>query len=238
MSELNSKAPTNFPHPQVFTVFHTSTIPTNHFTFESETRIIFVFGNNILYHLNQRVYNKKVKVVVVVVEQTQLTLRTKRLHIRTLVLRIPRQRQKVPIRRIRPHHVQIKPLESVPRFHLPHAVMRHLHEQFLRPRTVLRALVLLLARQFPLRVLYPSSPPRESTQPRLLRFHRLPIGSLRPPDRARDLVPQFPRLEGALPRDFQHFLRQHREFRHVQEELLLQCRNPRGATFSPAGPAR
>ena len=181
--------------------------------------------------MNQRVYNKKV-------EQTQLTSSTKRLHIRTLVLRVPRQRQKVSVRRIGFHHVQIKPFESVPRFHLPHSIMRHLHEQFLRPRTVLGALVLLLARQFPLRVLYSSVSPRESTQPRLLRFHRLPVGSFRPSDRARDRVPQFPRFEGALPRDFQHFLRQHREFRHVQEELLLQCRHPRGATFSPAGPAR
>ena len=163
---------------------------------------------------------------------------SKRLHIGTFILAISRQGQKVSIGGIGSHHVQIEPFESIPSFHLPHPMMRHLHEQLLRPRTVLRTLVLLLTREFPLCVLYASSPPRESTQSRFLRFHRLPIRSLRPPNRARDLVPQSPRLERSFPRDWQHFLGQHRQFRHVQEELLLPLTPPRGSTFSPAGPAR
>ena len=98
--------------------------------------------------------------------------------------------------------------------------------------------MLLLAGQLPLRVLYSSASPRERTQPRLLDLHRLPVGSLGASDRARDRVPEPARLEGAFPRDFQHLLRQHGAFRHVEEELLLEWRDPRGTTFSPAGPAR
>lgn len=134
-----------------------------------------------------------------------------------LVRRVSRQRQEVAVRRIRSHHVQIEVLELVSRVHLPHAVVRHLHEQLLRPRLVVRRVVLLLARQRTLVVLYASRPPHSTTQPRLLRLHRLPVRSLGTADRLRHLVPQTTRLVRTLVRHVQHLLRQHRQLRHVQE---------------------
>ena len=53
----------------------------------------------------------------------------------------------------RTNHVQIKVLELIASLHLSLARVRNLHEQLLSPRSVLRRIVLLLARQFTLFVL-------------------------------------------------------------------------------------
>ena len=139
-----------------------------------------------------------------------------------LVRHVSRQRQEVAVGRIRLHHVQIEVLESVARVHLPHAVVRHLHEQLLRPRLVVRIVVLLLARQRALVVLCASHASPNPTQPRLLLLHRLPVRTLRAADRLRHVVPQMARLVRALVRHVQYLLRQHRQLRHVQEERLLR----------------
>ena len=140
----------------------------------------------------------------------------------TLIRHISRQRQEVAVGRIGSHHVQIEVLEPVARLHLPHAVVRHLHEQLLCPRLVLRTVVLLLARQRALVVLYPSHASASPTQPRLLLLHRLPVRTLRAANRRRHLVPQATRLVGTFVGHVQHLLRQHRQLRHVQEQRLLR----------------
>ena len=85
-----------------------------------------------------------------------------------LIKSIPRQRQEVAIRRILPitlsshshrsHSVQVKVLELVSELHLSISRVRDLHEQLLRPRLVLRRVLLLLTRERPLVVLYHPTP--------------------------------------------------------------------------------
>ena len=80
-----------------------------------------------------------------------------------LVKHVPRQRQEVTIRRILPitlsphshgsHGVQVKVLELVSELHLSIPRVRDLHEELLRPRLVLRRVLLLLTRQRSLLIL-------------------------------------------------------------------------------------
>ena len=139
----------------------------------------------------------------------------------SFVWRVSRQCKEVTIGSIGANHVQIEVLESVTRVHLPHSVMRHLHEQLLCPGSVVRRVVFLLARQTSLRILCSSPPHRTPTQLRLLLLHRLPVRSLWTTNGARDLVPQTTRLEGTLIAHVQHSLRKHTQLSHVQEQLLL-----------------
>ena len=208
----------NFPQPHVFTLSHNPRITTLQRRLFPSTRIVLVLRNQISNHSTVvwQSMEKKQPHQSLLLNNTFEALRSS-----ALVRRVSRQRQEVAVRRIRSHHVQIEVLELVSRVHLPHAVVRHLHEQLLRPRLVVRRVVLLLARQRTLVVLYASRPPHSTTQPRLLRLHRLPVRSLGTADRLRHLVPQTTRLVRTLVRHVQHLLRQHRQLRHVQEERLL-----------------
>lgn len=108
----------------------------------------------------------------------------------TLVCHISRERQEVAVGCIGSHHVQIEVLESVTRIHLPHAIVRHLHKQLLRPRLVVRAVMLLLAGQGTLVILCSLHSSPCLTQSRLLLLHGLPVGTLCTANAHRDLVPQ------------------------------------------------
>lgn len=134
-----------------------------------------------------------------------------------LVCCISRERQEIAVGRIGSHHVQIKVLEAVARIHLPHTVVRYLHEQLLRPRLVIRTVMLLLTWQGTLVILYFSHSSANITQSCLLLLHRLPVRTLRTANAHRHIVPQPTRLIRSLIRHVQHLLRQYGQFRHVQE---------------------
>ena len=134
----------------------------------------------------------------------------------TLIIHISRQSKEIAIWSIlsfihslhpyRTYSIQIKVFESITSVHLPNSLMRHLHEQFLSPRSICRWIMFLLTWQLSLIILYSSSSHSTSTQLCLIHLHRIPIRSLRSADSLCYRIPQTTGFIWSLIRYIQYLL--------------------------------